>query len=452
MLDRVAGFTPFTPGALELNLPTMHRDQWRVYTGPGRFKAIRCGRRWGKTDLCKTDACDAAAKGYPVGWFAPDYKITSEAYNEIAEILDPVKASSSQTAGVIRTKSGGRIDVWTLENERAGRSRKYKKVFIDEGAFGKTNVLHIWETSIKPTLLDLDGSAVVASNTNGIDPENFFWQICNEPRHGFTVYHAPSYNNPFVPNRLPGESTTEHFARRIATFRDIKKNNQPLVWQQEYLAEFVDWSGVAFFSLENLLVLGQPGAPPAIVDCVFATIDSATKTGKENDGTAVCYWALHHHGAEHKLTLLDWDIQQIEGALLETWLPNVVVVQLEHHARTCRARRGSLGAFIEDKASGMVLLQQAARRGWPAQAIESKLTSLGKSERALSASPHVYQGKVKLGRAAYDRVSTYKGTTRNHLVSQVLGFRMGDKEAHEDDLLDGFCYGVVIGLGNSEGF
>ena len=50
----------------------------------------------------------------------------------------------------------------------------------------------------------------------------------------------------------------------------------------------------------------------------------------------------------HRLVILDWDVSQIEGALLETWLPTVFQ-QLEHLARKCRARMGSLGAMIEDK-------------------------------------------------------------------------------------------------------
>ena len=41
----------------------------------------------------------------------------------------------------------------------------------------------------------------------------------------------------------------------------------------------------------------------------------------------------------------------------------------------------------------------------------------------------------------------------NHLVDQIESFRIGDKDnKREDDLLDTFCYGIAIGLGNSEGF
>jgi len=82
--------------------------------------------------------------------------------------------------------------------------------------------------------------------------------------------------------------------------------------------------------------------------------------------------------------ILDWDIVQIEGALLETWLP-IVFRRLGELAQQCGARMGSLGALIEDKNSGTILLQQALRRGMPAQAIDSKLTAMGKDVLDLGA-------------------------------------------------------------------
>jgi hypothetical protein len=150
--------------------------------------------------------------------------------------------------------------------------------------------------------------------------------------------------------------------------------------------------------------------------------------------------------------ILDWDIVQIEGALLETWLP-IVFKRLEELAQQCRARSGSLGAMIEDKNSGTILLQQALRRGMPAQAIDSKLTAVGKDERALSVSGYVFRGEVKYTDYAFNKISTYKRRTKNHLVDQIESFRMGDKDSRrDDDLLDTFCYGIALSLGNSEGF
>jgi hypothetical protein len=38
-------------------------------------------------------------------------------------------------------------------------------------------------------------------------------------------------------------------------------------------------------------------------------------------------------------------------------------------------------------------------------------------------------------------------------MDQVESFRMGDKNnKRDDDLLDAFCYGIAISLGNSDGF
>lgn len=437
---------------IEISLPQLHPDQVRAFRlfQANRFVALRGGRRWGKTDFAKTIACDGAVKGQPIGWFAPDYKIEIEAFNEIAEVLAPVRLSSSKVEGVIRTTTGGRIDFWTLENERAGRSRKYKKVLIDEAAFTKPGMMAIWEQSIRPTLLDLNGKALVLSNTNGNDPENFFWRICTQPNLGFVEFHAPTSANPHIPLRLPGETEESLAARRAEVLEKLRTENHPLVYRQEYLAEFVDWSGGAFFDIEKLLVDGRPVEAPNRCDAVFAVIDTAIKTGKDNDGTGVAFWAVDRI-VGHPLVLLDWDIIQIEGASLETWLPTVFE-RLETFARSCHARMGTLGAFIEDKGSGTILLQQARRRGWMAQEIESKLTAMGKDERALSVSRHVHCGSVKFSVAAYDKVSIYKGVSRNHMCSQVAGFRMGDTDnKRADDLLDCFCYGIALTLGDSGG-
>jgi len=428
-----------------VELPTFHPSQLDLFyeTLRHRFVVARCGRRWGKTDEAKIIVGDDMCQGRTVGWFAPDYKRLVEAQAELVALLTPIKGSSNKVEGTFRAVTGGRIDFWTLEDEHAGRSRKYHRVIIDEGAFTKnTQMMKTWEKAIKPTLLDYGGKALVLSNTNGIDPENFLYQICHEARYGFEQFHAPTHSNPHLPQEELDKLITD---------------NDPLVYQQEYLADFVDWSGIAFFALGRLLVNDLPVAYPKVCDAVFAVVDSAVKTGKENDGTGVVFYALTRHGGSpYPLVVLDWDLTQVEGGSLINWLPGVYK-RLDELAAVCRPRRGNLGAFIEDKTSGTILLQQTRHQSWPknrlAHAIDSKLTAMGKDERAITASPHVYQGKVKFSDVAFNKVTTYKGTTRNHLQGQVVGFRVGDKDAAKraDDLLDCFTYGTVIALGNNAG-
>jgi phage terminase large subunit-like protein len=396
--------------------------------------------------------------GGQCAWFAPQHKTSSETYSEMAELLGPILSAGSKSAGVMRFWTGGRLDFWTLENPIAGRGRGYCRIVIDEAAFGKDgdnmvdgSVMEIWEKSIKPTLYDYGGEALVCSNSAGKSPDNFFHNICTDPQYGFHEFHATTMDNPTLPKRHIKESLEEWSARREQFVAALKSDNHPLVYAQEYQADFVDWSGAAFFSREKLLVRGQPVAHPTTCECVFAVIDTASKTGSDNDATAVTFFAKGHP-SHHPVMILDWDIAQIEGATLETWLP-MVFEKLAQLSRRCGARYGSIGAFIEDKNSGTILLQQALRRGWGARAIESALTSMGKDERAISVSAYVYRGQVKYTEHAFAKTALYKGKARNHLVEQVENFRVGDKHSRrEDDLLDTFCYGIAVALGNEKGF
>ena len=265
----------------------------------------------------------------------------------------------------------GRLDFWTLQNSIAGRGRRYRRIVIDEAAFGKDgdntvdgSTIEIWEKAIKPTLIDYGGEALVCSNTAGKNPDNFFYNICTDPQYGFREYHATTMDNPTLPKRLPNESPSAWSERRAQLFSNLKRDNDPLVYAQEYLAEFVDWSGAAFFNGDNLLYEHRPLPYPTTCDGVFAVIDTASKTGTDNDATAATFFAVDSTQA-FPLMILDWSIIQIDGATLTDWLPGIFS-RLEQLARECRARKGSLGAWIEDKNSGTILLQQARQQNLPA--------------------------------------------------------------------------------------
>ena len=243
------------------------------------------------------------------------------------------------------------------------------------------SMVEIWERSIRPTLYDYGGEALVCSNSAGKNPDNFFYRICTDPQFGFREYHATTMENPLLPKRLNGESEQAWSERRVQYQLELKRDNDPLVHAQEYLADFVDWSGVAFFAREKLLQNGLPVPFPKHCDGVFAIIDTASKTGTEHDATAVTYFAWNRIPGASQLLILDWDVVQIEGAILETWLPSVFA-RLEELSRICQARRGSLGAFIEDKNSGTILVQQALRRDLRASAAPIE-TNMGRAAAAM---------------------------------------------------------------------
>jgi hypothetical protein len=66
---------------------------------------------------------------------------------------------------------------------------------------------------------------------------------------------------------------------------------------------------------------------------------------------------------------------------------------------------------------------------------------MGKEGRAIDVSGFVFQGKIKFSEYAFNKVVNFKGITKNHLLSQIIGFRFnGESTDENDDLLDGFTY------------
>ena len=80
------------------------------------------------------------------------------------------------------------------------------------------------------------------------------------------------------------------------------------------------------------------------------------------------------------------------------------------------------------------------------------MVAAGKAGRAVSVSGYIYRGYLKISRYAFEKVTTYKGATRNHWLAQVTGFRIGAKDGAADDLLDTMTYGVAIVCGDWKGF
>ncbi|EHU00436.1 hypothetical protein CKS_2376 [Pantoea stewartii subsp. stewartii DC283] len=374
-----------------------------------------------------------------MGIFTAQYRQYQEIFDELVEYLKPLIKTQSRSEKRILLKNGGKIDFWvTDDNKLAGRGRKYHCVLIDEAAFTKSPEMleEIWPRAIKPTLVDYRGRAWVFSTPDGINDQNFFYAICNDPAHGFHEHHAPSSSNP----HLPADELAE-----------IERTTDPRVWQQEFLAKFIDWSKEALLDVNKLLVDGLPVDMPTTCDMIFAVADTALKGGTENDGTGFVYFAYEETYSEPRLTIIDWDVTQIKASLLPEYMPGVYN-NLERLAKICRPRHGSQGVFMEDAAMGAILNQKAETEEWDMKPIKSVLTSKGKDERAVLASGHHWQEKAKIAKPAFDKTVEFKKKTANHLWRQIAGFHLADPKAHKraDDLFDCYTYGLIIAFGNYE--
>jgi hypothetical protein len=196
-----------------------------------RYNVVDCGRRFGKTRLGVDRLIDPVLAGHPTGWFAPTYKVLADAWEEAKMRLRPITTYKSETEHLIRTLTGGSVEMWTLENEDAGRSRKYKRVVIDEAAMVPA-LGDIWQKAIRPTLNDLRGDAWFFSTPRG---RNFFWEAWQRGRDSgyadWVSWQFPTTANPYI-----------HPDEVEAARRDLPER----VFAQEYLAEFLADPGGVF--------------------------------------------------------------------------------------------------------------------------------------------------------------------------------------------------------------
>ena len=378
-----------------------------------------------------------------VGYFAPTFDLLRliawprfEA--KLNEWRIPYKLNRSDYT--LQVGNGGKVIFRSMEVPDRIVGFEIADAAVDElDTLKEDDARYVWDRIVaRCRQKKFDGGANTAAVATTPEGRKFVYRRWEEEtKPGYELIRASTRNNPYLPAGYVEQLTGTFHPDLLAAYLD---------------GQFVDLSGTKLFSADKWLVDGQPVAFPASCDGVYAVIDTAVKGGGKHDATAVGYFALSNYVGT-PLVILDWDMVHIDGALLEDWLPTVFQ-RLEELAVKCRARSGALGTWIEDAAAGSILIQQAARRGWPARAIESKLTSVGKDSRAISVSGYHHRELVKISEHAYNKVITFKDASRNHFLSQVTEFFVGDKDSgtRADDLLDVYTYGVAIGLGNKDGY
>lgn len=229
---------------IKITLSNLHAGQNQVLAESKRFNVLCCGRRWGKSELAQDILCDTALDGFPVGYFTPTYKLLDGAFNECLSILSPIITRKNDHQ-FIEIQGGGKIEFWSLENELAGRSRKYKTVVIDEGAFVK-NLWKSWTESIRATLTDYKGGAWFLSTPRG---KNDFFKLFMRGKSGddnWASWQMSTYTNPYIDPLEVDEA---------------KADLPEAAFRQEYMAEF----------LENI---ANPFGSAHIAQCTYPLSDS----------------------------------------------------------------------------------------------------------------------------------------------------------------------------------
>ena len=407
---------------------------------PARYKGVHGGRGSGKShffaehliERCLTEKVDAVC--------------LREVQRTLDESVKKLLEEKIQKLGVghlfdvqhnrILTPYGGRIIFVGMQDQNAQNIKSlegFQTAWFEEAQTMSARSLEL----LRPTIRAPGSELWFSWNPdNESDPIDQFLRGQERPQDSIVV-EASWRDNPWFPEELEQERQLDY---------RVFPGRYRHIWEGDYGID-----GDTFFPMDSLLVDGQPVEPDWRPDGIFAVLDTASKDGAKHDGSAVAYWMRSNYSGI-PLVLMDWDVVQIKANLLIEWIPGIQR-RLEELATKYRARRGSMGMWIEDAASGIQLLQSAEASGVQAYPIDTKLTHAGKEGRAIACSPYIARDQVKISRYAFDKTVKYRGQTKNHMWDQVSRFAMGqEKKDHMKDLLDTFMYGPLIALGNSDGY
>ena len=181
---------------IELTIPKPLDWQRRVVAEASRFNVVCIGRRAGKTELGKQLCVTPDVLAYPVGWFSPTYKDMIEVWRDLSDVLFPITKRASAAERRLEFITGGVLEFWSLDNPKAGRSRRYKRIVVDEAAF-VSNLYDTWTMALRPTLADFNGDAWFFSTPKG---HNGFYQLYSQAGYGgeWARWQMPTTVNPYI--------------------------------------------------------------------------------------------------------------------------------------------------------------------------------------------------------------------------------------------------------------
>lgn len=243
---------------------------------------------------------------------------------------------------------------------------------------------------------------------------------------------------PIITQQLSQPTFTRNEAGKIVVDKIADGAKSPdlgdavVIW-----SENVGDAGEVFFEAGDMLIDAKPIEVPAHLETVFAVVHSAGRPGKDNSGTAVTFWAMQLEGP---VIVLDWDYTEVEGDLLDSWIPRKFD-QLNEYGE--RARLGSMGMFLSNEGHNPIILERALGYG-DASVIEGRVADMDARGQALNASSHIKN--VKLSKEAVGRNVTFRGNEKNHLLYQVRKFTADSKDVEDMAVLRSFVYGVNIAM------
>jgi hypothetical protein len=315
-----------------------------------RFNVACMGRRWGKTLFGIEQLAfepGGALDAFPVAWMSPSYKLLMEVWRDVELSLANVTRSANKSDMRIELITGGVLDFWTLEDDKVGRGRKYRRIVIDEAAHARY-LRDSWQQSILPTLTDYQGEVWFISTPAG---RNYF----------FELYQRGANDNParladWQSWRMPTASNPHIQPAEIERMRALLPER---IFAQEYEAAFLDEGGGVFRNVLAAVDAELPTSPHGAADPTDGrAFVIGVDWGRHNDFTVFVVIDAKRRAvvAIDRFTDIEYAVQLARLKVLHQRFPRAPIL-------------------AESNAMGEPLIEQLRRDGLPVRAFQTTAAS-----------------------------------------------------------------------------
>jgi hypothetical protein len=218
-----------------------------ILNNPARFKVVASGRRFGKTYA--SIAALAKHSRYPNSkcmYIAPSYRMAKQIVWEDLKLMLKQRRWAkriNESELTITLVNNSQIMLRSADNPDSIRGVGLDFVVIDEAA-DIDNSGEAWGAVIRPTLSDREGHALIIGSPKG---RNWFYDLYQNAKH-YEDWHSWQYTT------AEGGNVSE------AEINQARQDLDERTFQQEYLAQFVNYSGVIYYAFgeHNIKSMPQP--------------------------------------------------------------------------------------------------------------------------------------------------------------------------------------------------
>jgi len=240
-------------------IPSLYPLQQKILqkAAPYRFTVLCCGRRFGKTSIV-VNLCTQALFGKKIYVFAPSPSSYSETWRMLVDYIGAAAEKIDNTRYLMTFRNGGLIKMTSLHDKGqkdAERGKAMDFAIYDETQSIDSELLQYhWENVIRATLMDYEGRALFVGTPPNSKMHYFAKLYCmgaaNNP-------NAIAYDVPMDLHIAKGQDVGDKYISFRKTpydnpyikdkeIHEVAKELPAMVFQQEFLAQFVDYNSTAW--------------------------------------------------------------------------------------------------------------------------------------------------------------------------------------------------------------